>query len=158
MFLNIFTSSTPPPPGFIPVILVPGHQLDLTRAFTIVLQTQTRKKRGMESEWEREMMMMMAAWAYSPLGVQLSHHHEDRSLPRPLPRLFSLSCWRAVASCGPVTCTGTFCLFTPSFPCLNSINIYIGAEGVGSPSLSAGGNVSLQTKRQLFLRSEVPVL
>lgn len=49
------------------------------------------------------------------------------------------------------------CLFTPSFPCLNSINIYIGTEGVGSPSLSAGRNVSLQTKRQRILLSQVPV-
>lgn len=50
------------------------------------------------------------------------------------------------------------CLFTPSFLCLNSINIYIGAEGVGCPSVSAGRGVSLQTQRQPLLWSEVPVL
>lgn len=44
------------------------------------------------------------------------------------------------------------CLFTPRFLSLNSINIYIAAEGVGSPSCS-GGKLSLDENE---LQSSLP--
>lgn len=51
----------------------------------------------------------------------------------------------------PQTMEYHICLFTPRFLSLNSINIYIAAEGVGSPSCS-GGKLSLdENELQLSL-------
>lgn len=64
----IFPPRSPPAPthqGFIPFILVSGHQLDLALTFTIVTQTQMRRNGGTEIE-------RVMAGTDSPLGVQLS--------------------------------------------------------------------------------------
>lgn len=57
------------------------------------------------------------------------------------------TCKRAQAYCSmagalllPQSMEYHICLFTPRFLSLNSINIYIAAEGVGSPSCSGGNS------------------